>query len=244
MTRLSKLQKIRTLSAYALVAFALCGIGVAETTAQSGGTPELRARLIERAITQFDLNDERCEVSVRNGLDRMPAIDEFTLRTLTKSRAKGMVPVIVEYTTFDGINGRAQITLSIRVFDSALVASSRLARGQELNSRSVVCEWRDVTDFPGAPLRDLTAATGYRLRRNIPAGNVITASALEVIPDVEYGDEVTIEFSVGALSLRAVGSALEAGAVGETVRVRNITSKSIIKATITAPGVVSAKAHR
>lgn len=73
---------------------------------------------------------------------------------------------------------------------------------------------------------------GMTPRRIAHAGKFIQRGTLEKPQLVERGDEIIIHFSKGPLMLTAKGKALQSGAIGDTIRVTNVTSAKTISATI------------
>lgn len=87
-----------------------------------------------------------------------------------------------------------------------------------------------------ASLDDLV---GYTPRRPISAGRPLRLS--DVMPDilVKRGDTVTIILKTAAMTLSARGEALEKGAAGDVIRVRNNQSRKVIEARVHSPDTVT-----
>ena len=63
-----------------------------------------------------------------------------------------------------------------------------------------------------------------------------------VLPRViERGQEISVEASFGSMVVRMKGVALSAGAVGDTIRIRNVHTKKLVEATVTTFGVAEVK---
>jgi flagella basal body P-ring formation protein FlgA len=71
---------------------------------------------------------------------------------------------------------------------------------------------------------DLDNVIGKRLKRDMPSGAVVTNQALEDRPILKKGDLVTILAENGRLVVRAKGTTMEKGKVGDTIRVKNVSS--------------------
>lgn len=80
---------------------------------------------------------------------------------------------------------------------------------------------------------------GMTPRRMIVAGKPMTENELEEPQIVERGDNVTMVFSHGTLALTAQGKALENGAIGDMIRVVNLSSSKTLQAQITGEREVS-----
>lgn len=80
---------------------------------------------------------------------------------------------------------------------------------------------------------------GKRLRRDLPAGTVLTPQVLEDRILVKSGDTVSIVAENSRLAIHANGRALDRGRMGDTIRVKNLTSGKEILGKVTGGDVVS-----
>jgi flagellar basal body P-ring formation protein FlgA len=86
--------------------------------------------------------------------------------------------------------------------------------------------------------RDPAMVVGMQVKRQIPAGTPIAIADLMLPTQITRGDPVRLQLQVGGLSLTGQGVALESGASGERIRVRNVSSQAVLEAEVVAPGVV------
>jgi flagella basal body P-ring formation protein FlgA len=77
-----------------------------------------------------------------------------------------------------------------------------------------------------------------QVRRQLPAGAPIALADLTLPTQINRGDSVRLQLRVGALWLTGQGVALEPGAAGERIRVRNISSQAVLEAEVAGPGLV------
>lgn len=87
-------------------------------------------------------------------------------------------------------------------------------------------------------LGDPREAIGLETRVAIYPGHPIREGDLAPPAIVERNQTVTLVFQRGGLTIRAEGRALDRGAVGETIRVMNATSKAVVSAVIGADGSI------
>lgn len=77
----------------------------------------------------------------------------------------------------------------------------------------------------------------------LPVGGAATAPIPAVTPlsapVVRAGERVTIVVKTAGISGSAPGEALQAGAVGQLIRVQNVDSRRVISARVTGPGAVA-----
>ncbi len=77
-----------------------------------------------------------------------------------------------------------------------------------------------------------------KLLRPTVMDQVLTLQQLEQAEVIRKGDQVVITARSGGLSVRMPGEALAKGGLTEQIRVRNLNSKRVVKATVIGPGQV------
>lgn len=93
--------------------------------------------------------------------------------------------------------------------------------------------------FGPAPLASIDAAAGRKSLRAIKPGEPIFSSMLISPHDVERGEKVLVEVSVGQADITFEGIAESSGRVGESVLIRNPQSDHYFQARIESKGKVS-----
>lgn len=78
--------------------------------------------------------------------------------------------------------------------------------------------------------------TGKVARKTLVSGKPILMSALSEPSLVQRGVPATLMFTSGTLTITAVGTPLESGAVGDFIKVRNTDSGIIVSGTVLANG--------
>ncbi len=79
---------------------------------------------------------------------------------------------------------------------------------------------------------------GARASKNIPQGAGIYTSDIDLLPAVTRGQKITLVHNSGGLTVRAAGEALEGGAIGDIISVRNERTRRVVEGKIVAPGIV------
>lgn len=97
----------------------------------------------------------------------------------------------------------------------------------------------DWVDLPGNRIPNGAASTERDLlnmtpKRVLAAGKPVLLNELSPPKMVDRGDAITLIFESGPLVLTAKGKALQAGAVGDTVRVSNTDSNKNLQGVVTA----------
>ncbi|WP_146101989.1 flagellar basal body P-ring formation chaperone FlgA [Rhodopila globiformis] len=86
-----------------------------------------------------------------------------------------------------------------------------------------------------------TPIVGLEVRRRIYAGYDIPENDLGPVLAVKASTIVTVRYKADGLSLQMQGRALEAGSVGDEIRVENPASLRTIRATVVGEGAVEVK---
>lgn len=123
-----------------------------------------------------------------------------------------------------------------------LVLGRSARRGDVLDAADV--ELRPVKSALRAQaLSDPSEAVGKRLVRSLSAGMPLTAADVETPPAVAKGDLVRLVARVGSVTAVAPGKALQAGRVGEGLRVENQVSGRVLQGVLRERGVVDVVAE-
>jgi flagella basal body P-ring formation protein FlgA len=85
---------------------------------------------------------------------------------------------------------------------------------------------------------DASAVIGMQLKHQVAAGTPILLADLMQPTQITRGDQVRMLLQVSGLYVAGQGVALESGAAGERIRVRNISSQAVIEAEVQEPGIV------
>jgi flagella basal body P-ring formation protein FlgA len=127
------------------------------------------------------------------------------------------------------------VPVQIKVTDQVIVASKSLAGGHILTLDDVLVEERDVTRLQNGYIGRPDDLVGKRLKRQLPAGRVISPSMLMERTLIERGQSVTISADFGGVSIETAGKALMDGAMNERIQVENSASKQVIEAVVRSP---------
>ncbi|MDQ1363764.1 MAG: flagellar basal body P-ring formation protein FlgA [Pseudomonadota bacterium] len=80
---------------------------------------------------------------------------------------------------------------------------------------------------------------GKQTRRSLPPGQILHPAHIKVPNWVKRGEQVALVAGNPQFSIRTQGEALNDGAVGDQVRVKNLSSNRIVEGTVTAQGTVT-----
>ncbi|MDR3349135.1 MAG: flagellar basal body P-ring formation chaperone FlgA [Acidaminococcales bacterium] len=140
------------------------------------------------------------------------------------------------------VNGAPQMNLltawRVRKFSYVLVTVRDIPARTVLSEADVLLERREVARFDDV-ISDVGYIAGLETKRPLTAGSVVTKSALGRPQAIRAGDNITIVSRAGAVTVQVAGQALQGGAVGDVIRVRNLNSgKSLLARVESATTVV------
>jgi flagella basal body P-ring formation protein FlgA len=76
------------------------------------------------------------------------------------------------------------------------------------------------------------------LLRSVTAGMLLSTAMLKPAILIKRGEKVIISAESSSLQVKMEGLALQAGAKGELIEVKNLSSRQVIEAEVIAPGLV------
>jgi flagella basal body P-ring formation protein FlgA len=133
------------------------------------------------------------------------------------------------------LNGRYAPTAQVPVL------SRRLHNSDVIGEEDIV--WQH---FPEHRLRKDTILSAEQLigkspRRVISENRPVRIADVEAPSIVDKGDLIRISFQTPFMEIRTVGEAMEEGASGQRIRIRNSESGIVVQAVITGPGEAEVK---
>lgn len=126
----------------------------------------------------------------------------------------------------------------VHVFRRVLVATRALGRGDLVGRHAVRWQRYDVSLLGYGYIEHITDITGRRLLRPISSGAVLSPGMFAIRLLVHRGDHVSILAEVGRVRVRTHGTALDNGAAGARVKVRNSNSGRIIQGLVVSADTV------
>ena len=131
---------------------------------------------------------------------------------------------------------RYEYIVRAKVSAKVAVTAGPVAAGQLLTDDDLVIERRDIgslSDTIGA-----SAAVGQAARRSLRAGEVLRQNQLVAPILVKRGEPVVMLARVEAIEVSTAGEALDSGAQGALVRVRNVANGRVVRMRVIGAGTV------
>lgn len=117
------------------------------------------------------------------------------------------------------------------------VSVRALAKDEVLGPDMLEMRTEDLGKLPRNTILDPREAIGRQLTRPLAAGSPLTSNALRAVPAVARGAQVRVEARTSGFVASREGTALDAGGLGETIRVRT-DGGPVIKARISGPNLL------
>ncbi len=189
---------------------------------------------IDKQLLASGLSEPQVELKV---LSSRPApacavpvqIDALDTRQYTRMRFVARCP--------DPRGWRHDFVVRARVTAVVAVTAMPLRNNEVLTDEHITLERRDVTLVSDA-VGDPQAAIGQTSRRSLRAGELLRAGALTAPLLVKRGDQVLMMARQDGIEISMGGEAMDAGARGAMVRVRNAASGQVVRMRVTGTGTV------
>jgi flagella basal body P-ring formation protein FlgA len=137
----------------------------------------------------------------------------------------------------DGKGWRHEFIVRARVSAMVAVASAPVAANAVLGEADVTLERRDITNIAD-PVGALDDVVGQSSRRSLRVGDVLRAGSLAAPIAVKRGDGVMMVARHDGIEVSMAGEALDAGARGAVVRVKNSASGQVVRMRVVGAGAV------
>jgi flagella basal body P-ring formation protein FlgA len=153
---------------------------------------------------------------------------------ITPSRARALGNVSWEVTILtDSASKKIRLEAVARAWEEQVIAAREIPMHQVLDPSDFTTHRALVDSAPAHQLLHLDQCTGVEAAEDIPPGTVMTARLVNPIALVKPGQLVTVNLRRGTVQLRSVARAMEEGALGQTIRVRNENTRDVLDVTVT-----------
>lgn len=171
---------------------------------------------------------------------RLPACPKLNVEPVEGQRLWGWTQVRVR------CPGEAGWSLNLRtrvqVFAPAVLTRRTVSPGRIIEADDVVTAEIDLTSNPRTPLRDTSQVVGRVARVGLGSGQAVIAEHLRSPVVVKRGAQVEVTATIGQVTVTASGTALEDGAVGDTIRVKGSGGR-LLEGVVSGEGRVTVQSN-
>jgi flagella basal body P-ring formation protein FlgA len=132
---------------------------------------------------------------------------------------------------------RYEYVVRARVSAMVAIAAAPVAANEALTDAQVTIERRDISNIAD-PISSPDEAVGQMSRRMLRPGDILRSGQLSAPILVKRGDAVLMIARRDGIEVSTAGEALDAGARGAMVRVRNAGSGQVVRMRVAGPGTV------
>ncbi|WBV68308.1 flagellar basal body P-ring formation chaperone FlgA [Legionella pneumophila] len=130
------------------------------------------------------------------------------------------------------------IPVKITIFKSVLVAKRALLKGTKISNSDIYQTELDVQKLKQGYFTDSKELIGLVCKHDITPNSPLNPFNIELAKLVHKGEQVSIIAAHDNLTVSMDGIAMDEGALGDSVKVKNLSSKRIIEAQVTGKKTV------
>jgi flagella basal body P-ring formation protein FlgA len=200
---------------------------------------------LERALSSFILAQDR-KIDVKHLLAEKPVRIPTDALSIEVVGLQAMQPghFGVDYRSRAGSGEvRFQMKALADEWKMMPIAAKPIKRGDIITAGDVKLTKVNGTATLSDSLEQIGDIVGRMLLRDVGQGEVFSAKAVKIPPVVEVNSRVTMVYKRGRLEATARGVALEDGAQGQEISIRNESSKKVVRARVSDKGVVTVGAE-
>ncbi|MCW8916163.1 MAG: flagellar basal body P-ring formation chaperone FlgA [Magnetovibrio sp.] len=197
---------------------------------------EIETILHERLVAEGGDANARVVLANRSFRLHLPVGENYLLgiEQINFDNANGRFSAIMAWG--NGKDERRRVTGRLERMTEVPVLTKRIMRGDIIRAGDV--EWLELPQarLSRNAVTDLDRLVGMAAKRGISVGKPISESDIRRPLSVSKGDSVTMVLSTPIMRLTTKGKALESGANGDTIRITNSQTRTVVEAVITGPG--------
>ncbi len=130
------------------------------------------------------------------------------------------------------------VQVTINQFRDVVVVNRPILKGELIGAADLTLERKELSRAAGQYLQQLEAAVGQRAKVALKPGTLVTLRMLQLPHLVARGERVVILAHAGGIDVRMTGEALADGALGASIKVRNLSSSRVVEGEVVEKGVV------
>lgn len=188
---------------------------------------EVREHLAKEAT--FDLQVR--EINWEHAQILPTGASRFSIERLGEPAA-GKIPLRVTVFIDEMPASRFVATATVDDWREVPVLNRTLERGMLIAPEDVEVVRLNLFKQPADVSSDLQEVVGKRVKTRINAGETVRRSVVDIPPLIPQGKKIMMLYRGSGVSASATGVALDGGLRGNTIRVRNESSKRIVRAKI------------
>jgi len=160
------------------------------------------------------------------------------LMAFSKKTTIGMGKQTIGVKCYGPVPWTVYVQADIKVFKQTVVATKPLGSGHVLTAEDIKLTTVDISQMRKGFVQTKQQVLGQQLKYPLAMGVVISPTALKSQKVVARGQVITLLAKAGTMEVRMSGKALASAALGQRVKVKNLSSKRIVEGIVESAGVV------
>jgi flagella basal body P-ring formation protein FlgA len=194
---------------------------------------------LDRQMSAAGLTEPQFEVAVVAARAAPPCVQNVVVEALD-TRSPQRMRFLARCN--DAPGWRYEYIVRARVTAMVAIAAAPVAPNEALTDAQVTIERRDISNIAD-PVSSPEEAVGQMSRRMLRPGDILRSAQLSSPVLVKRGDAVLMIARREGIEVSTAGEALDAGARGAVVRVRNAGSGQVVRMRVAGPGTVEPVAN-
>ncbi len=128
---------------------------------------------------------------------------------------------------------RVDIEARAQMWEDQVVVAKPLAQKEILQDSDFQTHHVLVDSLPDETLLTLAQCEGQQAASDLKPGQIMGGRLVDPVPLVRAGQLVTITLTEGTVEIREVGRSMESGVLGESIKVRNETTRDVYDVVVT-----------
>jgi flagella basal body P-ring formation protein FlgA len=150
----------------------------------------------------------------------------------------------VSWFTLTGDHTGVRVKATVEIAAPHVRSAQALIRGRVIATDDLTVESGQVAGAKFKRLLTAAEITGARVMRPLEAGTIFQAADVIIPPLVKSGEPVTAVVRIGAVEVTAAMTALDAGSLGDEIRIALADRKRTLRGRIVGPGRVEVMNER
>lgn len=208
-------------------------------TLDAGELRVMAEHFVEKELLPLAEKQHRYEVSIGNIPPRLKLNDcdaeiEFALRREIYQSPNNTIDIQCASPSW-----QLFVPLTVNIFGKIVVAATSIPKNTVIRPRHLELKEQQLNVTRYANYDAIELVSGMLAKRSIRQGAAITPSRLQAPMLVSRGEQVIISAKSNVIAIQMKGEALNSGALGEQISVKNLSSNRVIRAQVIERGRVA-----
>lgn len=197
-------------------------------------------RAMKTAMKQSGRQAELSQISYTEPISVPPATEDLKAKVFQTSKP-GVLGFDLTASVPNEEPIKFQVTAQVEEWINIPIASRPISRGEIIQDQDLMMARVNISALPNDSMYRAEEIVGKRVENDIQHGEAFRKNKIVTPPVIEVGNKVVLIYRVGLLEATATGIAMEAGPIGQEIKVRNDASKRVLTGKVLEAGQVEIK---